>query len=98
MATTAYMIKKLGVMSVAKFCAILGLIWGIVMGIVVAIGMQRWASYMGVSPAGSGIAAFIFMIIIGVVGGFIGGAIVAFIYNIILGATGGIEMDLEVKT
>lgn len=58
MATTAYMIKKLGVMSVAKFCAILGLIWGIVMGIVMAIGMQRWASYMGVSPAGSGIAAF----------------------------------------
>ena len=92
------MVKHLGVLSVAKFCAIIGLIWGIVMGIVVAIGVQRWSAYMGVSPAGSGIFAFIFMIIIGLVGGFIGGAIVAFIYNIVLDVIGGIELDLEVKT
>jgi len=98
MATTAYMIKKFGVLSVAKFCAVFGLIWGIVMGIIVAIGRQRWAAYMGITPAGSGIVSFIFMVIIGIVAGFVGGAIVAYIYNLILGATGGIEMDLEVKT
>ena len=47
--------------------------------------------------AGVGIAGFIFIIILGAVGGFIGGAILAFIYTIVLGAIGGIEMDLETK-
>jgi hypothetical protein len=52
----------------------------------------------GMLGAGVGIVGFIFMIVFGTVGGFIGGAILAFIYNIVLGAIGGIEMDLELKS
>jgi hypothetical protein len=37
MATTAYMIKKFGVMSVAKFSAVIGLIWGFIVGL-----MGQW--------------------------------------------------------
>jgi hypothetical protein len=100
MATTAYMIKKFGVMSVAKFSAIIGLIWGFIVGLMVAVGVGGTAAMLGgrALGAGVGIAGFIFMIILGAVGGFIGGAILAFIYNIVLGAIGGIEMDLETKS
>jgi len=100
MATTAYMIKKFGVMSVAKFSAIIGLIWGFVVGLMVLVGVGRTAAMFGGAAlgAGVGIFGFILMIILGAVGGFIGGAILAFIYNIVLGAIGGIEMDLETKS
>ncbi len=100
MATTAYMIKKFGIMSVAKFCAIIGLIWGFVVGLMLAVGVGGTAAMFGrgMLGAGVGIIGFIFMIIFGAVGGFIGGAILAFIYNIVLGAIGGIEMDLETKS
>jgi hypothetical protein len=100
MAMTAYMIKKLGVVSVAKFCAVFGLIWGFFMGLVVAFGAQGIAATMGLGSYGTGvgIVGFITAIIIGGIAGFIGGAILAIVYNIVLGAIGGIEMDLELKT
>jgi len=98
--TTSYMIKQFGVLSVAKFSAVIGLIWGFVMGLVVALGAGSMAPAMGAGAlgAGVGIAGFIMMIIIGAVGGFVGGAIIAFVYNIVLGVIGGIEMDLEAKS
>jgi hypothetical protein len=100
MATTAYMIKQLGVLSVAKFCGVIGLLWGFVMGIFLAIGVGGMASAMGshVLGVGAGLVGLVMMIIFGGIGGFISGAIVAFVYNIVLGAIGGIEMDLEVKS
>jgi hypothetical protein len=100
MATTAYMIKQFGVVSVAKFCAVIGLIWGFVAGLVVAVGAGGTAAAMGAGALGAGgvgIAGFIMMIILGGSGGFIGGAVIAFVYNVVLGAIGGIEMDLEAK-
>ncbi len=100
MATTAYMIKQFGVLSVAKFCAVIGLIWGFFMGIFLAIDIGGMASAMGGIHAlgiGAGLVGWVMMIIIGGIGGFIGGAIAAIVYNIVLGAIGGIEMDLEVK-
>jgi len=98
MAATAYMIKSFGVLSVAKFSAILGLIWGFVLGLVFLL-FGSIASMIGAQSLGmgAGIAGFIMMIIFGGIGGFIGGAIMAVIYNIILGVIGGIEMDLEPK-
>jgi hypothetical protein len=100
MATTAYMIKSFGVLSVAKFCAVIGLIWGCVMGLMVAVGVGRTAALIGggMLGAGAGIVGFVLMIVFGAIGGFIGGAILAFIYNLVLGAIGGIEMDLETKS
>jgi len=100
MATTAYMIKQFGVLSVAKFCGVMGLVWGFVMGIFLAIGVGGMASAMGTQALGigAGIFGLVIMIIFGGIGGFISGAVVSFIYNIVLGAIGGIEMDLEVKS
>ena len=99
MAVSTYTIKQFGVMSVGKFCAVFGLVWGFFMGLMLAVGVGGIASVMG-TPAvgiGAGIFAFVIVIVAGGVLGFIGGAIVAVVYNIVLGATGGIEMDLEVK-
>ena len=99
MSVTPYMIKKLGVISIAKFCGILGIIWGLVVGIFMMLGIGGIAAAMGRGAlgAGIGIVGLIIMIIVGAIAGFIGGAILAIIYNIVLGAIGGIEMDLEVK-
>lgn len=99
MATTAYMIKHFGVISVAKFFAVFGLVWGFLMGIPLAAGLGGMASVMDTQAlgVGAGLVGLVLMVIIGGVGGFIGGAIVAIVYNLVLGATGGVEMDLEVK-
>lgn len=100
MATTAYLVKKLGIMSVAKFGAIIGLIYGIIMGLVLAVAGGTAAASLGGSMglgAAAGIGMFIGSVIMGVIFGFIGGAIVAFVYNFALDTMGGIEVDLEVK-
>jgi len=99
MATTPYMIRSFGVVSVGKFCAVIGLVWGFLMGIMIAVGIGGSAALMGARALGigAGIVGLVVMIVIGAVGGFIWGAILAVIYNIILGAIGGIEMDLEAK-
>ncbi|ACL17754.1 conserved hypothetical protein [Methanosphaerula palustris E1-9c] len=99
MATTAYMIRHFGVISVGKFSAVFGLIWGFLMGIPLAAGLGGMGSVMNAQALGigTGIVGLVLMIIIGGVGGFIGGAIMAIVYNLVLGATGGIEMDIEVK-
>jgi hypothetical protein len=97
--TTSYMIKQFGVLSVAKFSAVIGLIWGFVMGLVVALGAGSMAAVMGAPllGVGAGFAGLIIMIILGGIFGFVGGAVIAFVYNIVLGFIGGIEMDLELK-
>jgi len=99
MAATTYIVKQLGIVSVGKFFAVFGLVWGFFMGIILAAGLGGMGSAFG-APAvgiGAGLLGLLFMIIIGGVIGFIGGVIVAIVYNIVLGAMGGIEMDLEAK-
>ena len=49
MTTTAYMIKSFGVVSVGKFCAVIGLIWGLIAGLMVAVGIGGIGSMMGIS-------------------------------------------------
>jgi len=99
MATTPYMIKSFGIVSVAKFFAIFGLVWGFFAGLILALGLGGIGSAMGAHALGigAGLVGFVIMIILGGVLGFIGGAIVAIVYNIVLGAIGGVEMDLEAK-
>jgi hypothetical protein len=100
MAVTTYAIKQFGVVSVGKFFAVFGLVWGLLMGIFLAAGLGGMGSALGFHALGIGAGLFglVIMVIIGGVAGFIGGAIVAIVYNIVLGATGGVEMDLEAKT
>jgi hypothetical protein len=94
-----YKLKTLDIWSVAKIGAILGLIWGIIWGIVMAL----WIGTLGLiaqslfpmAGLGAGVA-FVSMVILGLIAGFIGGALWSFIYNIAAGFVGPIEMDLEV--
>lgn len=100
MATTAFLVKKLGVMSVAKFGAIIGMIIGIINGILLAINVGSSAALIGGSMflgVGSGIMTFCINVILGTFFGFLGGAVIAFIYNFALGEMGGIEVELEVR-
>ena len=100
MATIVYLVKKLGVMSVAKFGAIIGMIIGIIMGFIIAINTVAPAARIGgsmVLGVGSGVETFIVNVFLWVIFGFIGGAIIAFIYNFALGEMGGIEIVLEVR-
>ena len=100
MAVTTYMIKQFGVVSVGKFFAVFGLVWGFFVGILLAAGLGGMGSVMGSQALGigAGLVGLVIMVIVGGVAGFIGGALVAVIYNIVLGAIGGIELDLEAKT
>jgi hypothetical protein len=94
-----YVVKEFDVMSVGKFFAVLGLVWGFLMGLFLVIGAGAIGAAMRAAAlgAGIGIAGFILMIIIGRVGGFIAGAFIAIVYNLVLGVIGGIVVDLEVK-
>ena len=99
MTVATYVIKQLGVVSIGKFFAVFGLVWGFFMGFFIAAGVSGMGSVMGTHAIGfaGGLIVLGLMTIMGGVFGFIGGAVVAFVYNIVLGATGGVEMDLEVK-
>lgn len=99
MTAATYVIKQFGIVSVGKFFAVFGLVWGFLMGIFVMAGVSGMGAMAGAQSAGvaGGLIALVLMVIAGGIFGFISGAIVALVYNIILGAIGGIEMDLEVK-
>jgi hypothetical protein len=93
-----YKLKQLGIMSVAKIGAIMGLIFGIIQGIFMAliIGSMGIIAKNLVPMAGLGAGViFILCIIGGLIWGFIGGAIAAFVYNAAAGFVGPIEMELE---
>lgn len=93
------MIRQFGVVSVGKFFAVFGLIWGFFMGAFFAAGIGSMGTMMGTHALGfgAGLIGLAVMVIFGGIFGFIGGAIVAIVYNIVLGAIGGVEMDLEPK-
>jgi hypothetical protein len=99
MSGTTFVIKQFGVISVGKFFAVFGLVWGFFAGILLAAGLGGMGTVLGSHTLGfgAGIFGLIFMVIIGGIIGFIGGAVVAVIYNIVLGAMGGVELDLEVR-
>ena len=100
MATTAYLVKKLGVMSIAKFGAIIGMIFGIINGIILAINVGSSSAIPGgplVLGAGSGIMTFCINVILMTIFGFLGGAVIAFIYNFAVGEMGGIEVELAIR-
>jgi len=97
-------LKRLGVMSVAKLeavvFAVVGLIEGILFAIISSI-ISSVAGLVGIGGMGSvlgfgSLSIVIFPIAFGIIG-FIAGAIGAFLYNLITGWIGGIEIDLEEK-
>ncbi len=97
-------LKKLGVMSVAKLEAVVFAVVGLIEGIVFAIAstiISSSASAMGIAGlellAELGVLAIIILPIVLGIFGFIAGAIGALIYNLIAGKVGGIEMEFEEK-
>lgn len=85
-------LKKLGVLSVAKLEAVVFAVVGLIEGILfAAIGAS-----LGLYDIG-GILSIVTMPILFGILGFIAGAVGAFIYNLIAGKIGGIEMEFEEK-
>ncbi len=100
-------INKMGVFSVAKMQAVLGLVIGLIIGIIYGViiilysllGASLVGGNNGLAVGGGGVVIGIiamigFPIMYGIIG-FIGGAIGAFVYNIFAGIIGGIEMEVE---
>jgi hypothetical protein len=90
-------LKKIGIMSVAKFSGIYGLLIGLIAGIFVAV-----ISMIGTTGPDLGALGFVFgfgaiiaLPIFYGIGGFIGGIISAFLFNIIAKMAGGIEMHFK---
>jgi hypothetical protein len=90
-----FVVKKVGVLSLAKtlgsIYAVLGLIFGAFMSLFSMLGAAMAQSGMGVL---FGVGAIVLLPIFYGLAGFIGGAIVAFVYNFVAGFVGGLEIEL----
>ena len=94
-------LKHVGILSVAKITALLGLVFGLVYGIIFAtfaatlvMIMPMASSLRAAGAGGIGAVIVILMAIAGAVCGFIYGAVVAFLYNVFAGWVGGVQLDL----
>ena len=94
-------ISKINIMSAAKLMAAvygaLGLIGGLLVFLIAILSIAVGGGY-GTSVIFAlfmGIFLLIIYPIIGIVGGFIGGAVFAFIYNLAAGRFGGIKIELK---
>ncbi|MFH1978123.1 MAG: hypothetical protein ABIJ92_02255 [Candidatus Aenigmatarchaeota archaeon] len=105
-----YELKRVGVVSVGKIFAFIGLILGIINAVLIGIILVAAGEALGSLSALSlltggsdpislflamGMGAVIVVPILYAISGFIGGVIVAFFYNLAAGKIGGIEMDLQ---
>lgn len=90
-------IKRVGIISVAKITALIVGVIGLIMGIIFALIAGAFGAITGM-PAwihGLGIAAIIIFPILYAIGGFIYGAVIAGIYNITAGVVGGIDLEFQ---
>ena len=91
------LLKKVGVMSVAKVSAVIMAIIGFIEGILFAAFGTMMGSLAGataIALSGFGLFAIVIFPIMGDISGFIGGAIGAALYNFVADKMGGIEMEL----
>lgn len=95
-------IKRLDVMSVANFAAMLwaavGLVWVVMAWVIALIDYAKLETYfpnMVDWNTGFGIFAIVVIPLIYAAFGWVGGAIVAWFYNVALGASNGVKMDVE---
>ena len=93
-----YTIKKFDMLSIAKFFALVGFVWGFLAGLILlASYIQGYMANGDAALIQSGLLGFGLMIVYGVIGGIIGGTVIAFAYNKVLGAKHGIRMELDAK-
>ena len=90
-------LQKIGIISVAKFSGIYGLIIGLIAGIFIAGFSMIGTTNPDLGALGFmfGIGAIIAFPIFYGISGFIGGIISAFLFNIIAKMAGGIEMHFN---
>lgn len=93
-------IKKVGVLSMAKFHALLFAIIGLLAGLFIASLGPLFSAASKITGqsfpfTGLGVLAIIILPIVYGIMGFVGGAIAAVIYNLIARWIGGIEVELE---
>ncbi len=96
-------LKRIGVLSMAKIAGILYAAIGLIVGLAVA----AFSSVAGLAGARMdpnmpgwlgplfGVGAIVFLPILYGIMGFIGGAIGAAVYNVFSGIVGGLELELE---
>lgn len=102
------MIKRVGVLSVAKIQAMIMLVFGLIIGVFYGLILMTFGamfSSMGAGARGSGEAAggvfiaglmaMIFVPIVYGIIGFIAGALGAFVYNTAVKFVGGVEIEME---
>jgi hypothetical protein len=90
-------LKHVGVLSLAKIMALIGLVVGLIIGICYGVLYYVLAPVMpGYHPfrAFGGLAIVILSLVLGAVGGFVHGAVMAFLYNVFAGWVGGVEIEL----
>jgi len=89
-------IKKVDVLSLAKFDATIGFVIGLIWGLALILFGDAVASVLRLSVpgAGFGIASIIISPILYSIVGFIAGAISAFLYNIVARFIGGIKIEI----
>ena len=98
-------IRRVGVLSVAKITGIIAAAFGLIAGVLVflagslggaAAAMNRGVEGQGLAMvAGMGVLAIVALPVIYGIFGFIGGAIQAFVYNVAARFVGGIRIDTE---
>jgi hypothetical protein len=100
-------IRKIGVMSLAKLMAVMyagiGLVLGVLYalfaviggGAMMAMGGEEGAALGGGMMMGMGLAAVVIAPILYGIGGFIAGLISAFFFNLAAKYTGGLELEVQ---
>ena len=99
-------VKRVGVLSVAKTQGIIGMVLGLIVGVIYGLMMMVFGAMMmtsdqsgaGGAAAGGFIMGLVFMIAFPILYGiasFLAGAIGSFVYNMAAKFAGGIELELE---
>lgn len=96
-------IRRIGVLSLAKMLGALYGIVGLIFGVIVAlfslvgagVGLVNEDAASGIFGAMFGVGAVILLPIFYGVMGFLGGALMAFLYNLVSGVAGGLELDVD---
>ena len=87
-----YVMRSVGILSVAKIGLLFGFSWGIFYALIAATGLDRFAPGTG---AFSSITLPIIMPVFGAVAGFLVGAVHAVLYNVFAGWVGGIRQEYQ---